>query len=710
MRPGAAGISQAQIFAAREQVLGLHLAPALGNTSSSSSLATRRPAYGADFAARWIAWGRQSARHDYPRPLRARAWLEGRDYVLPEDVQEVARDVLRHRVPAELQRPRAEGITPGQVLDALLQRVPSAVMAEPRTAPHRSPMSRSTPPPASRHAVDAAWGVRGPADAAGAALRCPRSGLPGARRSAGAHAGPHASPFPRARRRLSGVARLPARRRHPQHRLARHRAQRPTHQVVPGGTRTQRAAAGRPVPACASARAAASSRFRRLGRPPCWPGPPRAAATAWAPWGSAAASCRVRPGGGPRAPCAACAPWPSGTCRRKATGAGADLSTALQRTFDSSPAASACCSATASARRGYRGRSARRPVRVRPRWCCCRIRCWPRPAWPLRPLCCSTASAAGSNLAATRMDAPPGQAFRDRRAVLETQCHQAGHSAAASGHRRCTRAGRCASCCARLCAAPRSADAEASGPVLRDIHLPAERAGGCRRRAGGCSGCCCWPSSDGYGATRCAVVPRAAAGPPCWLRCSCCVRVAARRQDGAVGRRAFAIPAPAFAPGATSQRCPERRGLAGVPRAVTATPMPCVGWWQGLSPGASLDADAACDAVPPSRRVGAGDGGAMFEWAWPWLFLALPLPWLAARVLPPRRRRRRRPASAACAPVRDRCARRRRVAPRPLVARLALAGLGLLVTAAARPQWLSELGAVPRTGRDCCWQWTCPAA
>ena len=43
--------------------------------------------------------------------------------MLPEDVQEVARDVLRHRVLLSYEA-EAEGITPGQVLDALLQRVP----------------------------------------------------------------------------------------------------------------------------------------------------------------------------------------------------------------------------------------------------------------------------------------------------------------------------------------------------------------------------------------------------------------------------------------------------------------------------------------------------------------------------------------------------------------------------------------------------------
>ncbi len=90
----------------------------------------------------------------------------------------------------------------------------------------------------------------------------------------------------------------------------------------------------------------------------------------------------------------------------------------------------------------------------------------------------------------------------------------------------------------------------------------------------------------------------------------------------------------------------------------------------------------------------------MFEWAWPWLFLALPLPWLAARVLPP--------APDGGAALRLPHAHLfATAAPAAVAARRVRWSLGwpwlvwaLLVTAAARPQWLGELGAVPRTGRD----------
>src|SRR5690349_10366372 len=117
-------ITQAQFFAARQEVLGLHLAPALEEYIVQLVLATRNPAaYGAEVR-RWVAWGaspRGTIALD--RCSRARAWLQGRDYVLPEDVHAVATDVLRHRVLLSYEA-EAEGVTPDQVIAALLQRVP----------------------------------------------------------------------------------------------------------------------------------------------------------------------------------------------------------------------------------------------------------------------------------------------------------------------------------------------------------------------------------------------------------------------------------------------------------------------------------------------------------------------------------------------------------------------------------------------------------
>ena len=57
------------------------------------------------------------------RCARARAWLAGRDYVSPEDVQALAPDILRHRILLSYHA-EAEGRTAQGFIDELLSRVP----------------------------------------------------------------------------------------------------------------------------------------------------------------------------------------------------------------------------------------------------------------------------------------------------------------------------------------------------------------------------------------------------------------------------------------------------------------------------------------------------------------------------------------------------------------------------------------------------------
>ena len=55
---------------------------------------------------------------------RALAFLRGRDYALPQDVHEIARDVLRHRIVLTYEG-LAEGLTPDLILDRILAAVPA---------------------------------------------------------------------------------------------------------------------------------------------------------------------------------------------------------------------------------------------------------------------------------------------------------------------------------------------------------------------------------------------------------------------------------------------------------------------------------------------------------------------------------------------------------------------------------------------------------
>jgi MoxR-like ATPase len=58
------------------------------------------------------------------RGARAMAWLDGRDFVSPEDVQTIAPDVLRHRLLLDYGA-QARGVTAQACIDELLRKVPA---------------------------------------------------------------------------------------------------------------------------------------------------------------------------------------------------------------------------------------------------------------------------------------------------------------------------------------------------------------------------------------------------------------------------------------------------------------------------------------------------------------------------------------------------------------------------------------------------------
>ena len=58
------------------------------------------------------------------RCARAHAWLNGRDFVAPEDVHAIAHDVLRHRILLDYGA-KLEGLTPDLIVAKLLESVPA---------------------------------------------------------------------------------------------------------------------------------------------------------------------------------------------------------------------------------------------------------------------------------------------------------------------------------------------------------------------------------------------------------------------------------------------------------------------------------------------------------------------------------------------------------------------------------------------------------
>ena len=116
-------ISQQCIFDARQEVLQLYMADNLEEYLLHMVLATRSPgAYGDDLA-HWSLYGASPrATIAIDRCARAHAWLEGRDYVDPDDIQSVAYDVLRHRIILSYEA-EAEGITPDLFIKELISRI-----------------------------------------------------------------------------------------------------------------------------------------------------------------------------------------------------------------------------------------------------------------------------------------------------------------------------------------------------------------------------------------------------------------------------------------------------------------------------------------------------------------------------------------------------------------------------------------------------------
>ncbi|WP_409420123.1 MoxR family ATPase [Pseudaeromonas sp. ZJS20] len=119
-------LSQVDLFAARKRVLEITLAPAVENYLVALVMATRRPAaYDAELG-RWLAYGASPrATMALARCARVRAWLAGREFVTPDDIQHCAYPVLRHRLLLSMEA-EADGIDTNQVIERLLQRVVAA--------------------------------------------------------------------------------------------------------------------------------------------------------------------------------------------------------------------------------------------------------------------------------------------------------------------------------------------------------------------------------------------------------------------------------------------------------------------------------------------------------------------------------------------------------------------------------------------------------
>ncbi|WP_251359249.1 MoxR family ATPase [Kangiella sp. TOML190] len=118
-------LSQEKLFAARQEVMSIYMAPEVEEYLIQLVLATREPQKYDQALANYIEFGASPrATIALDRCARANAWLSERDYVTPGDVQTVLFDTLRHRILLSYQA-EAEGVTTNQIIEKLIQLVPA---------------------------------------------------------------------------------------------------------------------------------------------------------------------------------------------------------------------------------------------------------------------------------------------------------------------------------------------------------------------------------------------------------------------------------------------------------------------------------------------------------------------------------------------------------------------------------------------------------
>ena len=117
-------INQQQVMQGRSDVLDLYMSPEVERYLVELVHATRYPERYNKELSEWIEWGgspRASLALD--RCSKAHAWLQDRDFVTPEDLQQIAPDVLRHRILLTYGA-ESKGLNTDEVLQRILELVP----------------------------------------------------------------------------------------------------------------------------------------------------------------------------------------------------------------------------------------------------------------------------------------------------------------------------------------------------------------------------------------------------------------------------------------------------------------------------------------------------------------------------------------------------------------------------------------------------------
>jgi MoxR-like ATPase len=117
-------LNQQSLFAARQEILQLHMAESVEQYIVQLVIATRQASNYSSELASWIEYGvSPRATIALDRCARAHAWLLGKDYVSPDDVQAVIHDVFRHRLILSFEA-EANGLSKDDITDKLVALVP----------------------------------------------------------------------------------------------------------------------------------------------------------------------------------------------------------------------------------------------------------------------------------------------------------------------------------------------------------------------------------------------------------------------------------------------------------------------------------------------------------------------------------------------------------------------------------------------------------
>lgn len=122
---GTSAISCEDIFAARREVLGCYLAPDVENYLLRLVAGTRPGGLVPPALAGMLRFGvSPRAAIALARGAQARAWLAGRDFVTPADIQALTPDVFRHRIGLSYEA-EANGMTAERLVQLLLDHTDS---------------------------------------------------------------------------------------------------------------------------------------------------------------------------------------------------------------------------------------------------------------------------------------------------------------------------------------------------------------------------------------------------------------------------------------------------------------------------------------------------------------------------------------------------------------------------------------------------------